>query len=116
MKTKPIPSGHTRRSFMKTSVVAAVAVSSMTILSGLVNASEAGTYSYCAMKVVEIFDVDGVRLYYECYFIPSNGSCAGTCYTWTGPTDVRRKTVPCQWHKDPSTSVICDGVRPPKWA
>jgi len=43
MKTESSPSGLTRRSFIKRSVVAAVAASSMTIFSGLVEAGGAGT-------------------------------------------------------------------------
>jgi hypothetical protein len=38
MENEPTPNGLTRRSFIKRSVVAAVAVSSLTIFSGLVNA------------------------------------------------------------------------------
>ena len=43
MENEPTPNGLTRRSFIKRSVVAAVAVSSMTIFSGLVNASSSGS-------------------------------------------------------------------------
>jgi hypothetical protein len=45
MNAIPSPNGITRRSFIKRSVVAAVAVSSMTILSGLVNAQTSVTGS-----------------------------------------------------------------------
>jgi hypothetical protein len=48
MKNNQIQGGSTRRSFMKKSVVAAVAASSLTIFSGLVNADQ------------EVYKADGV--------------------------------------------------------
>jgi len=57
LKTEPSLSGLTRRSFIKRSVVAAVATSSMTIFSGLVNAAE--EYDSCVKGlpcVLEMID------------------------------------------------------------
>jgi len=56
-KTSLTNTGHTRRSFINRSIVAAVATSSMTIFSGLVNA--AGEYDSCAKGlpcVLEMID------------------------------------------------------------
>jgi len=76
MKTEtsptPSPSGLTRRSFIKRSVVAAVAVSSMTIFSGLVNAeSDAASGT--------LPDADQASLN-SCNIPLPIGCVTGTCY------------------------------------
>ena len=64
MNNNSSSNGVTRRSFIKRSVVAAVAVSSMTIFSGLVNAANTGDSSYCKLAFEDIFSMQNNKLVY----------------------------------------------------
>ena len=78
-----------RRSFMKKSVIAAVAASNMTIFSGLVNAIEnplfagSGTVQPCIFKKEALLEPGGQPSgFYACYW-QTDGSCIegkGYCY------------------------------------
>ncbi len=89
MKKNPNPLGSTRRSFMKKSVVAAVAASNVTIFSGLVDAAEEEasggkkcTLSYVNVRTESILvfdDGEGTKTWqsmsvHDCVA----GSCVGT--------------------------------------
>lgn len=89
MNQNPFPTGTTRRSFIKRSVVAAVALSSMTIFSGLVNATLPGstgteTKKPCKVKRQIVQSANGVYLYTKCFFENSSG-CTDKNDTPCGP-------------------------------
>ena len=94
MNDHPSSTGLTRRSFIKRSVVAAVAVSSMTIFSGLVRAEgEGGTETVCAQgtpcSIKKVKDGQiwqgGLHDVYECTCTGTVGCCTSSkikCGNW----------------------------------
>jgi hypothetical protein len=118
MNDIPSPRGTTRRSFIKRSVVAAVAVSSMTILSGLVKAIGEGSEYTCQFWSEDEWEWDPetntpkVVLVY-CWYKNAEG-CNETesCYAYFdedgNPCDQRTKVVDCRFNVSKATSVVCD--------
>jgi len=65
-ESSPSPSGLTRRSFMKTSVVAAIAAANLTIMSGLVDAANAPYVDDQGNCIIEVaMEHGGVCAYTE---------------------------------------------------
>ena len=113
MNQDPPPTGTTRRSFIKRSVVAAVAVSSMTIFSGLVNATlpgSTGTETKKPCKVKRHVETnEGKYLYTKCWFENSDG-CTDTADIPCGPAvnvPGLTVTVNCQVDKDENNFGYC---------
>lgn len=117
--------GSTRRSFMKKSVVAAVAASHVTIFSGLVDATGSqqgsgtdwGAGEPCIMVTEPQLDADGNQIFLHCYFPDPAGECDGVCYIiddeWPNEGQWKKKFVDCDLHTSRATSVICHALRPP---
>ena len=127
MKTEPSPSGLTRRSFIKRSVVAAVAAANLTILTGLVNAqSDAASgngiplpevdpdWEFCRFITEEIRDpATGELTCYECYFAGEVLPCTSTetCYNrGIIPGSLLPVIVDCTIHDSYVNSILCDFI------
>ncbi|QTN32415.1 twin-arginine translocation signal domain-containing protein [Akkermansiaceae bacterium] len=107
----------TRRSFIKRSVVAAVAVSSMTIFSGLVRASNYNPPpppKPCVVKTKDIL-IGDVYAWTLCWYANAKASCAnnseicGKSITPDPDTGIAQdQFVVCSLHKSELTAQMCD--------
>ena len=100
-------SGSTRRSFIKRSVVAAVAVSTMTIFSGLVNAgpTDYAPTPSCSPDSVTLRNPDGTS-YSICWCM--NGEGPGPrCGTKTSDVTSEGVHIDCSTHKTQATGIVC---------
>lgn len=107
----------TRRSFIKRSVVAAVAVSSMTIFSGLVRASNYNpppVVKKCSVKTKDIL-IDDVYSWTLCWYDNARESCknnskiCGKSLTPDPDSGIAAdEFVVCLLHKSEQTAQMCD--------
>jgi hypothetical protein len=107
--------GITRRSFIKRSVVAAVAVSNLAVLSGLVNAADDGSeykdiprrkdpYSSC--RVQNPFDTE--LNVHRCFYVNVDINCGKTAICGDQLDDLGEQEVNCQIHKSWETAQFCN--------
>jgi hypothetical protein len=87
--------GSTRRSFMKKSVVAAVAASNFTIFTGMVDARGSSTYVLPDCKMILAEFIEHGEMLVKCFFPDANGSCNGFCWYHNPDGSWYKKTVSC---------------------